>query len=411
MTGEHLRCDLCGKEFESDIDQKKHFDWIHKRNSKYFVCGISECRIEIPQDYNLSNIYRHVVNKHADIFTSCRVCKKTFQLIKGLRKHESNMHNIGTYKKDNKKKKLCLVCGKAVVGKNMSSHIIRVHSDNPKLMCSYCNYETRKGEGRMKRHEQIHLTDKIECDFCTCSTRAEEALGKHKVKVHELGEIHMCTSCDYKSEFKNMLKRHELTHSIDSPYTCDECDFKTKTPHSLKIHSFYHQDPKFVCDNCEYTSHSAANLYTHKIVKHQTAKHECVQCGKLFHYKRHLHRHQASHTGADFQCSECGTSFYRKDKLKNHLRNVHQQSEMESAKLTSEIKDLPHDKTFGIKVNSLRNHICTFCPKTFTCSKHLSRHKNSVHSLTELSCEFCQKTFSRKDKLIIHTSYSCRLRK
>ena len=411
VIGEHLLCDLCGKKFESEIEQKKHFDWMHKRKSKYFICGIAECKIEISQDYNLSRMYRHVVNKHADIFTSCRVCKKTFQLIKGLRKHESNMHNIGTYKKDNKKKEPCLVCGKPVVGKNMSIHIERIHSENPKLMCSYCNYETRKGEGRMKRHEQLHLTDKIGCNLCTYSTRAEDALLKHKVKVHELGEIYMCTSCDYKTELEKRLKRHELTHSIDSPYTCDQCDFKTKTPHSLKIHSFYHQDPKFVCDNCEYTSHSSANLYTHKVVKHQTAKHECAQCGKLFHYKRHLHRHQASHTGADLQCSECDTTFYRKDKLKNHLRDVHQRSEMESAKLTSEIKDHPHDQTFGMKVNSLRNYNCTFCPKKFTCSKHLSRHKNSVHSLTELSCQFCMKTFSRKDKLIIHTSYSCRLRK
>ena len=81
-------------EHESEIEQQKHFDWIHKRKSKYFVCGISECKIEISQDYSLIMMYRHVVNKHADIFISCRVCKKTFQLIKGLRKQESNMHNI-----------------------------------------------------------------------------------------------------------------------------------------------------------------------------------------------------------------------------------------------------------------------------------------------------------------------------
>jgi KRAB domain-containing zinc finger protein len=221
----------------------------------------------------------------------------------------------------------------------------------------------------------------------------------------------MCTSCNYKTGMMKHLVRHEQTHSKDTPYACDKCDYKTKTDYSLKAHSFYHQDPKFLCDKCDYKSCSSGNLHSHKIAKHSTLKHECEQCGKLFNYKRHLSRHQANHEDGNMPCNECDKKFYRKDKLNDHLRYVHQKPAIEATKLVSEFADPPLLQiTKENNENTFRNHSCAQCPKTFTCSKHLSRHKNSVHSAVELTCQFCQKTFSRKDKLNVHMNFSCKLK-
>ena len=94
------------------------------------------------------------------------MCKKSFQGIKGHRIHESNMHNLGTHKKKRKQKKmLCIECGNIVVEQNMSAHIKRVYTDNLKLKCAYCHYETSKGEERIQSHEQLQLFNKVRRNF------------------------------------------------------------------------------------------------------------------------------------------------------------------------------------------------------------------------------------------------------
>ena len=405
----HFLCDLCGARHATKPGLKKHLVIIHKRNSRSFVCGIDSCTFQIAQDYNLRKLYRHVRIQHMDYLSACRVCKKTFDKLRNLRRHESEVHNVGTHSRA--KKKMCLHCGYSTTGSNMSIHVRNMHTILPTLKCSSCNFETRHGNKRLKKHEQLHFVEKVKCDMCEYATRVKESMLKHQKKVHEKEEVYMCSSCSYKTPNRTSLSRHEQSHSLEKPYLCDQCDFKTKTANSLKVHSLYHQDPKFLCDLCDYKSCSSANLHTHKVVKHGTVKHECHQCGKRFNYKRHLLRHQANHEGVIMQCNECDMQFYRNDKLKEHLSNIHHISEQKSSMLTSKLEDTPlQQRSTKNNENISRSHICPDCPKTFSCSKHLSRHKNSVHSAVELACQFCHKSFSRKDKLNIHTSFSCKLR-
>ena len=405
----HLLCCLCDARHSTKPELKKHFNKIHKRNSRSFVCGIASCTFEVPQSYNLRKLYYHIRNEHMDFLSACRVCKKTFERLRNRKRHESDVHNVGTHSRV--KKKMCLHCGFLTKASNMSAHIRNMHTILPTLKCSICDFETRNGNKRLKKHEQLHSVEKVKCDLCDYSTRVKETLLKHKKKVHEDEEVYMCTSCNYKTPNRTNLSMHELSHSIDKPYLCHKCDFKTKTESSLTVHSLYHQDPKFLCDQCDYKSCSSGNLHTHKVVKHGTSNHECDQCGKLFNYNRHLQRHQANHEGANIQCNECDMQFYRKDKLKEHLASVHKISEPESSMLRTTLGDPSfQQRTTENNENIPRSHICPDCPKTFTCSKHLSRHKNSVHSAVELACRFCHKTFSRKDKLNIHTSFSCKLK-
>ena len=127
----HFLCDLCGARHATKPGLKKHCVKIHKRNSRSFVCGIDSCTFEIAQDYNLRKLYRHIRFQHMDYFSACRVCKKTFDKLRNLRRHESEVHNVGTH--SSAEKKMCLHCGYSTTGSNMNTHVRNMHTIHPTL--------------------------------------------------------------------------------------------------------------------------------------------------------------------------------------------------------------------------------------------------------------------------------------
>ena len=155
----HFLCDLCGARQATKPGLKKHCVKIHKRNSRSFVCGIDSCTFEIAQDYNLRKLYRHIRFQHMDYFSACRVCKKTFDKLRNLRRHESEVHNVGTH--SSAEKKMCLHCGYSTTGSNMNTHVRNMHTIHPTLKWSTCNFETRNGYKRLKKHEQLHLVERL----------------------------------------------------------------------------------------------------------------------------------------------------------------------------------------------------------------------------------------------------------
>ena len=90
----------------------------------------------------------------------------------------------------------------------------------------------------------------------------------------------------------------------------------------------------------------------------------------------------------------CKKQFSRKDKLREHGRKEHVLDEQNE----NEVKVLSKSVS------------CPECGKLFTESKHLSRHKASVHEGLEFHCIHCQKSFSRKDKMNSHINFSCKLK-
>ena len=50
----------------------------------------------------------------------------------------------------------------------------------------------------------------------------------------------------------------------------------------------------------------------------------CSYCEKSFKNKKHLSRHQATHSGVTHNCPQCNSTFSRRDKLNAHIRKKHQ---------------------------------------------------------------------------------------
>ena len=403
----HNECQLCSKRLSSSSEMRFHFKENHRRNSNFFICGIEECLYKEKQE-NLRSLYIHIRTQHCNFLYTCQVCSSKFSSRITLQQHISGLHRIGakTYEVP------CKLCKFVTFGeKNLNGHISRIHSTRKVMACSLCEYKT-KVTRYLSWHIKLHSKNHLKCDQCVYITKRSERLADHKNKKHRNRDFLICSVCNYKTQHRGRFNLHEFIHA-DKELICDKCDFKTKTEQSLKIHKMYHEDPTFFCDACEYKTCNAGNFSTHKKVKHGTEKHECDQCGKLFNYKRHLERHQAKHAGLKMPCSFCEKHFYRKDKIKEHLRIVHIVSKEESMLLTSELPESSIEPNIPMifKAEDVqRNFACLECPKMFTNSKHLSRHKNSVHSGVILSCQYCQKTFSRNDKLNVHLNFICKNR-
>ena len=138
-------------------------------------------------------------------------------------------------------------------------------------------------------------------------------------------------------------------------------------------------------------SYNSANFSTHKKTKHGNVEHKCDLCGENFQYLRHLVRHQDNHQNLKSNCKLCEKQFSREYILREHERKEH---------------GLEQPGVFQVKENKIIVS-CSECGKHFTQSKHLTRHKATVHGGESFPCDNCQKNFSRRDKLNAHKKNIC----
>ena len=179
---------------------------------------------------------------------------------------------------------------------------------------------------------------------------------------------------------------------ISAAFTCKECGkqykFKKGFRKHMKKHKLDAAVAKFECPQCGLELSTGAHLAEHKISVHG-AKQEAVDMDNTF---------ESLDIGVSVRlpCNFCDQTFSRKDKVNAHVRKVHgdQDTLVESSGPASETEA-------GVELTE-KTHACDACPKAFKNSKHLYRHKSSVHSDVIISCDDCGKHFSRRDKLNAH---------
>ena len=76
---------------------------------------------------------------------------------------------------------------------------------------------------------------------------------------------------------------------------------------SLTRHIYEHEEKKFNCDMCDYSSHFESKLETHKIVYRKHPSYQCMhtKCSKWFHRKWDLTLHLQKHDGMELTCDYC----------------------------------------------------------------------------------------------------------
>ena len=111
------------------------------------------------------------------------------------------------------------------------------------------------------------------------------------------------------------LKKHK-------PQVCPICRRTFALASSLIRHSYDHEEQRYQCDVCEFTSHFENELNTHKIVHRKTPTFKCMykECGKWFMRKWELTVHLKKHAGKEYRCETCDFSTNLEKQLKEHQR-------------------------------------------------------------------------------------------
>ncbi|XP_047514227.1 zinc finger and BTB domain-containing protein 24-like isoform X7 [Pieris napi] len=216
-----------------------------------------------------------------------------------------------------------------------------------------------------------------------------------------------CNQCDKKFGSKQSKSMHiKAVHRGERPYRCPECGLSFAYPRSLALHALAHRrrraaaDTGYACDVChkvcerESSSRARAGLASdlgpsrrpqvlshpssvtyHKQAAHGATQYVCGQCGKRFHHRQLLQRHQLVHSKRrPFDCEICAATFKTKANLRNHLQ-LHS----------------------GVKKFS-----CEVCPQRFSHQTSLTLHMRWHTGSKPYSCETCGKRFSQKGNLSEH---------
>ena len=182
--------------------------------------------------------------------------------------------------------------------------------------------------------------------------------GSLKTKTYVLKKLEIkrsfkCSECNaVRPSIQKLNEHHRKRHN---PQMCGVCNHTFAVASSLTRHMYKHEEKRFKCDSCNFTSHFASELEVHKIVHRKNPSHQCMHanCGKWFLRKWDLNLHLQKHKGAELKCDheDCMFKTSTMKQLKEHQ--------------IKHTDDFPHE--------------CKICHKGFKYRSGLKRHCDKDH--------------------------------
>ena len=173
-------------------------------------------------------------------------------------------------------------------------------------------------------------------------------------KKPNTNRLFKCSECNVtKSTVHALNEHHRRRHN---PQMCGICNRTFALASSLTRHMYEHEEKRYQCEQCEYSSHFASELETHKIVHRKTPTHKCMHanCSRWFLRKWDLTLHLQSHDGQEHKCDyeECKFSTTTKKQLKEHYKTKHSDD---------------------------HSYECKICHQGFRYRSGLKRHRDKEH--------------------------------
>ena len=390
----------CHKDFTSEEELILHKQEIHfvsksevnnksNNTSLIIMCSREDCL----QTFEEKLFSHHMIVVHKEcisiecLFTDCSKKFNDFEeYMNHLLRHSSEFwykyypkiyYDLKVYKKhfitdknesindeiEGKNSKKCDVCGKEFANKEgLYQHKRFVHILKPSFKCDFpgcktkCKYQSLLIAHMNTAHSSADM--KVKCNHCNKVFKHQLSLNAHKT-VHS-GKLLACNwpGCEYRSKYKQYIKKHQSSHRPEKNYVCDwpecgktfkfdcslfkhmkshtrtevlvkkysckwpECQFKTAYPrnmsgHIKRIHRskrFITKPDVFVCDwpGCQYTCKIKANLTRHQSVHSSERKYVCdwPECGKAYKHKNGFDEHMRTHNNDKrYSCDYPGCSY------------------------------------------------------------------------------------------------------
>ncbi|KAF9409780.1 hypothetical protein HW555_010945 [Spodoptera exigua] len=175
----------------------------------------------------------------------CHICKKLFKNTMNLQEH-IKCHGVDNILKS------CFICHATFNNETeILLHLANEHESVKRRLhyCNVCGYSTPK-MSHFKQHENTHLAKKqIECLHCDYVTYHPSNMKIHE-RIHSNDKPYTCTFplCSYQCTTKSGLSSHQLQHQKEKKFLyCDKCNYKTVYKQSLKKHVDSHRRNSLKC--------------------------------------------------------------------------------------------------------------------------------------------------------------------
>ena len=173
----------------------------------------------------------------------------------------------------------------------------------------------------------------LSCEQCNYKSKNYNKKYKKKNLVRHIKMNHEekkfnCNQCNFTTAEQRYLDRHIQSIHEQIRYSCNQCNLKAKQKDYLQLHILtIHDGFKYTCEYCDFKTSSKGSLYRHVKSIHENRKYPCVQCSYKATCESSLNRHKDSaHRGIRHLCDQCNYSATFQSALKRHVKSIHKDS-------------------------------------------------------------------------------------
>lgn len=354
-------CRYCNKWFQRKSDGIVHERKVHRNlveQEKPFKCSLCI------RGFDTKKFLDHHLTQHKVGELQCKFCCKEFFYSSLRATHEAACHSNSLDRTNDvtafaPHRFECHYCGQTFSRKgSLVAHFTR-HLILTEFICHICAQSFRRKDG-LQRHvknvhngdegieikliKPIHATREIEkvitCQYCDLIFTSHRNLRMHKRKSHKesiqtIQEDSMasrlsadknrikCTQCSRTFVSLRFLQSHEQSHS--KIYACCICQKILANASNLREHEKLHKTKMEFCEICGKSFHQKTGILRHQRDTHSiTKKYKCNRCYRSFKHSTEYHIHKREHDDPDLKkCDICLKHFASRPSYFIHRRNAH----------------------------------------------------------------------------------------
>uniref|UniRef100_A0A336LU94 CSON001763 protein n=1 Tax=Culicoides sonorensis TaxID=179676 RepID=A0A336LU94_CULSO len=233
-TTSTIQCELCLRFFKGMENLRKHYERVHKTDTKDLTCP--NCSKKIFSQLSERHIY---------------FCKK---------------------RRSGKSKVLCTVCGILDSGRHHKWHLAfqaREKNSNAikPYVCDICGTSFASRDSIIQHMKAQHLKIYKKCKYCSEQAKTYEQINIHVRKMHpevQQKVVH-CKFCDFATNDHSKMMFHRASHSLHGKLKCKICSKEFIRRDNLQTHMKSHSDERpFACDVCGNTYKTMFHLGQHQ---------------------------------------------------------------------------------------------------------------------------------------------------